>query len=200
MEIKESNKGSFGLGILIIVVIGMNIFFHGFEFETSFYLMFGTYLVWQNGFVRDTSNWKYKPMRIIVVCSVAILCFFSILFVLRMQNSGDSKLSKIEVLRDLANAANDSLPKDVGNGDSLMKVIAIDESNLRYEYKIQYSIDSIILSELEADYRVALISKLKSFDSNTLDALRKSEINFSHDFKDRNGNFAFNIIIKSGEY
>ena len=123
MEIKESNKGSFGLGILIIVVIGINIFFHGFEFETSFYLMFGIYLVWQNGFVRDTSKWKLKPMRIIVVCSAAVLCFFSILFVLRMQNSGDSKLSKIEVLRNLANAANDSLPKDVGNGDSLMKVI-----------------------------------------------------------------------------
>ena len=200
MEIKESNKGSFGLGILIIVVIGINIFFHGFEFETSFYLMFGIYLVWQNGFVRDTSKWKYKPMRIIVVCSAAVLCFFSILFVLRMQNSGDSKLSKIEVLRNLANAANDSLPKDVGNGDSLMKVIAIDESNLKYEYKIQYSMDSIILSELQADYRVALISKLKSFDSNTLDALRKSEINFSHEFKDRNGDFAFKILIKSGEY
>jgi len=200
MEIKESNKGSFGLGILFFLVYGITIFFHGFELKTSFFLMYGMYLVWQNGFVRDTSNWKYKPMRIIVVCSVAILCFFSILFVFRMQNLGDSKLSKIEVLRDIANAANDSLPKDVGNGDSLMKVIAIDESNLRYEYKIQYSIGSVILSELEADYRVALISKLKSFDSNTLDALRKSEINFSHEFKDRNGNFAFNIIIKSGEY
>jgi hypothetical protein len=200
MEIKEGNKGSFGLGILIFVVIGINIFFHGFEFETSFYLMYGTYLVWQNGFVRDTSKWKYKPMKIIVVCSAVILCLFSILFIRRTQKSDDFKLAKIEVLRNLANASNDSLPKDVGNGDSLMKVIAIDESNLRYEYKIQYSRDSIILSELEADYKVALISKLKSFDSNTLDVLRKSEINFSHEFKDRNGDFAFKILIKSGEY
>lgn len=200
MEIKEGNKGSFGLGILIFVVIGINIFFHGFEFETSFYLMYGTYLVWQNGFVRDTSKWKYKPMRIIFVCSAVILCLFSILFIRRTQKSDDFKLAKIEVLRNLANASNDSLPKDVGNGDSLMKVIAIDESNLRYEYKIQYSRDSIILSELEADYKVALISKLKSFDSNTLDVLRKSEINFSHEFKDRNGDFAFKILIKSGEY
>jgi hypothetical protein len=71
MENKESNKFTFGLGIFFIVAYGISIFFIGFKVERSLFFVYGIYLVWQNGFVRDTTTWKYKPMKIIAICIAA---------------------------------------------------------------------------------------------------------------------------------
>jgi hypothetical protein len=200
MENKESNKFTFGLGIFFVVMYGISIFFNGFAIKTSLFFAFGIYLVWQNGFIRDTSTWKYKPMKIIVICSAATICILIFLFMLRIQNSKSTESSKINMVRELVYKAKEKLPMDLGNGDSLIDVIAVNENTLKYEYKIQYSIDSIRLQELEAEYKKSLNDRFKSFDNNTINQWRKSKISFSHEFKDRDGKFAFNIIIKSGEY
>lgn len=200
MENKESNKFSFGLGIFFIVVYGISIFFTGFEIKTSLFFLYGIYLVWQNGFIRDTSKWKYNPTKIILICSAATICLFVILLILRNLNSEGKESSKTDMLRDMAYKAKERLPMDLGNGDSIIDVIAVNENTLKYEYKIQYSIDSIKLQELEAEYKKLLYDRFRSFDNNTLNQWRKSKISFSHEFKDRNGKFAFNIFINSGEY
>ena len=200
MERKESNKFSFGLGIFFVVVYGISILFIGFEIKISIFFMYGIYLVWQNGFVKDTSMWKYNPMKIITICSAATICLSIILYMLRLQNAEGTQTSKIKMVRELANKAKERLPMDLGNGDSIINVIAINENTLEYEYKLQYSADSIKLKELEAEYKKALIERFKSLDKNTLNQWRKSKISFSHNFKDQDGRFAFNIIIKAGEY
>jgi hypothetical protein len=89
---------------------------------------------------------------------------------------------------------------DLGNGDSLIDVIAINEITLKYEYKLQYSLYSVKLPELEILYKKQFNERFKSFDVNKLNQWRKSKISFLHEFKDNNGKFAFNIIIKSGDY
>ena len=200
MENKKSNKFLFGLGIFCALVYGISIFFTGFEIKTSLFFVYGIYLVWQNGFARDTSMWKYNPMKIIAICSAATICLFIILFMLRIRNSESTELSKIDMVRELASKAKERLPMDLGNGDSIIDVIAVNENTLKYEYKIQYSIDSIKLQKFEVEYKKLLNDRFKSFDDNTIQQWRKSKISFSHEFKDRDGKFAFNIIIKTGEY
>jgi hypothetical protein len=90
MENKESNKFTFGLGIFVVVLYGISIIFTGFAVKTSLFFAFGIYLVWQNGFVRDTSKWKYKPMKIIGICSLATICILVFLFMLRIYLQGHS--------------------------------------------------------------------------------------------------------------
>ena len=56
------------------------------------------------------------------------------------------------------------------------------------------------LQEIKSEYKKVLMERFKSFDNKTLNSWRKSKINFIHEFKDSEGKFAFNILIKSGEY
>ena len=200
MENKESNKFTFGLGIFFIVMYGISIFLTSFSIKTFLFFAYGIYLVWQNGFVRDTSTWKYKPMKIIGICLFATICILVFLFVLRIQNSKNTESSKMNMVRELVYKAKEKLPMDLGNGDSIINVFAVNENTLKYEYKIQYSVDSIQLQELKNEYKLAFNERFKRFDNNNLNQWRNSKISFIHEFKDRDGKFAFNIIIKSGEY
>jgi hypothetical protein len=200
LKSKKGNKFSFGIGLFFILVYGITIFTKGFDIKTSVFFALGIYFVWQNGFVKDTSMWRFKPIKIILIVTASTICLFIIIFLLRIQNSGSNDSSKKDFLRELANKAKTSLPMDLGNGDSIIDVNAVNSNTLKYEYKTQYSTDSIELQEIKSEYKKVLMERFKSFDNKTLNSWRKSKINFIHEFKDSEGKFAFNILIKSGEY
>ena len=81
VNIKIPAKGNvfiFIIGIFLIVSYGMTILFsHEFSWGQSFYFLFGLYTIWQNGIVKDTNHWKFKP---VIVALVTFLAFTLLLF------------------------------------------------------------------------------------------------------------------------
>ena len=80
-DIKLPAKGDlfmFITGIFLIVSFGMSIIFSNeFSWGQSFYFLFGLYTIWQNGIVKDTNHWKFKP---VIVALVTFLSFILLLF------------------------------------------------------------------------------------------------------------------------
>lgn len=167
MDEKVNGKANFYLFIfgLVLILDGcFDAYLNSISFRNSAYFCWGLYLVAQNGFLKDYSNWRVKPVSIIIFSLVAI-SFYTFYDDLPKFDFG-KKMTSSEFINSVVNETNKNSPIKIGENQWLMRTIAHDDKTLGYEFKLGYSIqelelDSIRIIEFENEARSSFIKYIR---------------------------------------
>ena len=77
---KKSNKLTFALGILLIILYMPQVLVGGPQFMPIFGLALGFYNIWKHGFINDTSSWKIKPLYFLIPAFLFVVFLVIMLF------------------------------------------------------------------------------------------------------------------------
>jgi len=200
----EANKFTFGLGIFLFLTFGLSILVSGFEIKSTIGFFLGIYNIWQQGFVKDTSKWRIKPKSILIILVIILLSVYGILHINKTNNSQTKTISSKDIIEQIEKQLKNELPKSVGdNGDSIMKISAINENTLEYLYKINSIIaelDSAAIKSFESDTRVILKGNMSKINPDILIEYRKNRINFRHKYLDVDGEVISIIELNASDY
>jgi hypothetical protein len=202
--IKEANKFSFGIGIFLFLIFGFTILLSGFEAKSTIGFLIGIYNLWQHGFVNDSSKWKIKPKLILIISVFILLSAYVFLNFKRSSNSENKSITSKDIIEQVEIQARQELPKPLGdNGDSIIKILAINGNTLEYLYKMNLKItdlDSATLKSFESDTRVMLIGNMKKIDPTILNEYRKNKMIFKHKYADLDGTYISIVEINPSDY
>lgn len=203
MEInKTGNKFSFGIGVLLFLGFGFTILRYGFDIKAGLGFLIGFYNIWQNGFYRDSSSWKLKPIFVLGVSLLILLGSYVLIDSKELNSIGFSKGTKSKLIDQIAQDAK-TLPIHIGNGDSIIGLRLINNHTLEYKYKLNmkvFEIPSFTLADFNIDTKETLLNKINNNERETISEWRKNRISFHHIFFDRSEHFITTIKINSGEY
>ena len=77
---KKSNKLTFALGILLIIIYVPQVLVGGPQFMPILGLALGFYNIWKHGFINDTSSWKIKPLYFLIPAFLFVVFLVIMLF------------------------------------------------------------------------------------------------------------------------
>jgi predicted RND superfamily exporter protein len=201
---KEASKFSFGLGVFLFITFGYTILLTGFDIKSTLGFLLGIYNIWQHGFVNDASKWKVKPKLILIISVILLLSAYGFLHIRKSSNSQNKFITRKDIIEEVVRLSNQELPKSVGdNGDSIIKISAINENTLEYLYKMNSKIadiDSVTLKSFESETRGLLKDNMTKSNPDHLNEYRKNKINFRHKYVDIDGNVISIIEFKSSDY
>ena len=202
--IKEANKFNFGLGIFLFATFSFHILLTGFDIKSTLGFLLGIYNIWQHGFVNDASRWKVKPKLILVVSIGLLFSVFGVLQIIRINNIDNKDQIGKKIIEAIIMRSKEELPKAIGeNGDSCIKISAINEYTLEYIYKVNSKIselDSSTLKSFKLDARIILMDNLNKSGPEILNEFRKNKIAFRHKYADVDGNIISVIELNESDY
>jgi hypothetical protein len=202
--IKESNKFSFGLGIFLFLTFGIQLAFKKIEIYTLLGFLFGMYNIWEHGFVKDSSRWRFKPIFFVVFSVVALSLAIGIIYYNKNNYKAPINSTKKNLAEEIAIRSNKKLPMPMGtNGDSIIKINVIDKNTLEYLYKLNVKIsqiESATLNSFESDTKRSLLNKLNELDREIISEYKGSNLKFIHNYVDIEGNVIGIIQINTLDY
>jgi len=200
MEIrKKGNKFSFGIGVFLFLAFGFTILLSGFEIKAVLGFLVGVYNILQNGFFKDTSNWKLKPTIILIISILILIGSYSFFSLKKSNNIDFQKHSLIEKMVQDAKY----LPIDIGNGDSIIGLTVVNKHTLEYRYKLNTNIldiDSSSLADFNTETRTILSNQIDTKKNEVKTEWKKNKIIFSHVYLDEESNLITIIKINPEEY
>jgi hypothetical protein len=200
---KVSNKISFVFGLLLIFLYVPQLFMIGPQLLSIAGLCLGVYNIFTHGFIRDTSNWKIKPIYFVLASTLIIVI---IIFVRipkpTIQEVNHKHDFEIRLIDQLLNV-NQKFPISMGNKDSALSVRAIDDYTLEYRYKMNSNVNGLTDNEIKNfkdETKKILLDKITSQGTSNIENLHKNNINFTHIYLDSNLNEIGTIKIMSADY
>jgi hypothetical protein len=201
---KEANKFSFGLGVFLFMTFGFTILLEGIDIKSTLGFLIGIYNIWQHGFVNDASKWKVNPKLILVISVIILLSASGFSHIRKSSNSQNEIITRNDIIEEVVSLAKKELPKSFGdNGDSIIKISAIDDNTLEYLYKMNSKIadlDSVTLQSFESETREIIKDNMKKSLPDHLIEYKKNKIIFRHKYLDIDGNVLSIIEINASDY
>ena len=202
--IKQANKFSFGIGIFLFLTFGFTILSSGFQIKSTFGFIIGIYNIWQHGFVKDTSKWKFNPKLILLISVIILLLVYGFLLVKKINTPHSEPISRKYIVEQIEQQVKKELPRSIGdNGDSIMEILAINENTIEYLYKMNSKIsewDPPTIKLFESDTRAILIANMKKVNPNILIEYRKDKMKFRHKYLDLDKKNISTIEINASDY
>lgn len=199
----KSSKIFFGAGVFMCLSFGFSIIMLDSDIKNGLGFLVGVYNIWQNGFVKDTTNWKVKPIYFVIAIFILLIIVLNLKINSNSRGIDQSgKESKVRLIDQLVKIKQ-TLPASIGNQDSIISLKAIGDNTLEYKYKLNTDIkeiDSLMKDEFILSMRKLLLDNIASKSKKEIDLLKKSYINFSHIYLDSNLNLITVIVIDSGDY
>ncbi len=193
----------FALGIFFIALAAYHIRTSGNSNATAFYLLIGCYNIWQEGFHKDVSAWKIKPGWILLLLLVLWAAFLFVMSALEKKKAPMPPKKKEPLIEQIVRKQQWFLPREIGEKDSLLRIIATDETTIEYIYKM-----NVLAKDLQEETKDHFILKANQFLKGQLDSLspplkrqlKQNHIGFCHRFLDRTGHAIMTINLDSSEF
>lgn len=194
---KKGSKFSFFLGLFLVLLYSTTLLTGlDFSWKAIFLFFYGLYLFWQNGYVHDTSSWKYKPTKMAIITAsiftVLILLYWGI-FVLPF-NKNENNFSDEEFRQQLENAFSKRLPIYSENG-RVDSIYFVGQHDLKYIITRNINAAEIDRKKFDSLAKSAAIKNLKG--NKQLDVLLNKGYNFYFYYKDTAGTPISSIYISN---
>jgi hypothetical protein len=193
----------FASGICFLALAAFQIKTSGHNTLTTIYLVIGFYIMWREGYNKDSSHWKVKPTPIIVL----FFAFWAALIygtISREQaRKRVPKKKEVPYIEQLALKQNQPLPCLFTGADSLMHVKVLNENTLEYIYKVNVNateIDSKFKEQFREKTTVHLRRKLAGLNPRVINKYRENHLLFCHRFLDLRGEAMVTINIDPDQY
>lgn len=195
---KKSSKIIFGMGIFFCLSFGGSALLTQPDTKSGLIFFLGVYNIWQEGFVKDSSNWKVKPIYFVLATFLILLGLWVYRFRDKIFNN-ELKVEKKEIkFIDQLTTINQKFPISLGNKDSIISIKALDDFTIEYRYKINVNskdLDEKTKNNFIEESKNELMKKIALRDLSEIHKLRDNKIIFKHIYLDSNLNEISNIVI-----
>jgi hypothetical protein len=193
----------FVIGVSFLVLAAFQIKTKGHSTATSIYLLLGCYNLWQEGYRKDTSDWKVKPTPVLVLFFATWMAL--IYGIVSRENARKQVLKKQEIpyIEKLARQYNFRLPSALNGEDTLFKVDVRDENTLEFFYRIHKN-TSVTKPDFKEQFMkksyLLLKNKLDSLPSQLIKEYKENNLGFCHRFLDQHGEAFITIVFGPSDY
>lgn len=155
--------------------------------------------------IEETTSRKDKSInskrnKYLILMSVLIPILSSIGYFAVNKLSGFSSTTKEDkFLTEMVNEANKSFPMMIDSETRIDNYLALPNNTLQYNYTLVNSTkDSLDLEELKNYLEPNIINNIKT--NPDMQLLRDKNMSFNYYYKDKNGNYLFNIKVNPENY
>jgi len=138
------------------------------------------------------------------VAVILLISAYGFLKLIKTNNLQKKTLTAKEIVEVGVEHLKDKLPKAIGNnGDSCIKISAINDHCMEYLYKMNSRIsklDSLTIKSFISKFKLFSKDNLNKLDPEVLDEFRKNKIAFRYKFLDIDGNIIGEFEIKDSDY
>jgi hypothetical protein len=195
---KKSSKIIFGMGIFFCLSFGGSALLTQPDTKSGLIFFLGVYNIWQEGFAKDSSNWKVKPIYFVLATFLILIGLWAYRFRYKFFNN-ELKVEKKEIkFIDQLTTMNQKFPISLGNKDSIISIKAVDDFTIEYRYKIHVNsgdLDEKTKNNFIEESKNELMKKIALRDLREIHKLRDNKIIFEHIYLDSNLNEITTIVI-----
>ncbi|MBM3186462.1 MAG: hypothetical protein FJZ67_09175 [Bacteroidetes bacterium] len=186
------------MGIFLCLSFGGSALLTQPDTKSGIFFFLGVYNIWQEGFVKDSSNWKVKPIYFVLATFLILLGLWVYRFRDKIFNN-ELNVEKKEIkFIDQLTTINQKFPFSIGNKDSVLSIKAIDDFTIEYRYKINVNsedMDEKIKHNFIDETKNELMKNIALRDLREIHKLRDNKIIFKHIYLDSNLNEITTIVI-----
>jgi hypothetical protein len=194
----KSSKIIFGMGVFFCLSFGGSALLTQPDTKSGLIFFLGVYNIWQEGFAKDSSNWKVKPIYFVFATCLILIALWAYRFRDKFFNH-ELNVEKKEIkLIDQLTTMNQKFPISLGNKDSIISIKAVDDFTIEYRYKIHVNsedLDEKTKNNFIEESKNELMKKIALRDLREIHKLRDNKIIFEHIYLDSNLNEITTIVI-----